>query len=224
MHDDTTKFVDKILELAKPEERTLNGRLYMTKPVHLVKDPEPQTLSCHTLTALQDYLDANIDGLDLSDTLIHVASPVYVSIRQGLTLLTAQRPHLLNASPALPEQNNTVIDTPWLEPKDFIPYALTHFVTSNELDNLLKFISAMRCDNSGTVEDNGVTLKPYRTFYEVDQPESIFVVRVREGRGENKLPEIKLFQADGGKWANQAILNIVEWLKDHLPEEVTIIG
>ena len=70
--------------------------------------------------------------------------------------------------------------------------------------------------NSVTSEDNGVTqtvearkgialkareqvkprvpLCPFRTFLEVEQPESEFLVRMREGG------EIGLFEADGGMW------------------------
>lgn len=61
---------------------------------------------------------------------------------------------------------------------------------------------------------NPVTLKPYRTFPEADQPESDFVFRVRQIEGK---VGIALFEADGGRWKLQAALNIKEWLTSNIP-------
>ncbi len=61
---------------------------------------------------------------------------------------------------------------------------------------------------------NPVTLKPYRTFLEVDQPESKFVFRMRNGG------ECALFEADGGAWKMEARRNIKEYLASNLHEEI----
>lgn len=57
-------------------------------------------------------------------------------------------------------------------------------------------------------------LAPYRTFLEVEQPESQFIFRMKDG------PRGAIFEADGGAWRNQAIVNIREYLKEQLSEEV----
>ncbi|MFX4306338.1 hypothetical protein F8N00_13185 [Exiguobacterium sp. A1_3_1] len=59
---------------------------------------------------------------------------------------------------------------------------------------------------------NPVTLAPYRTFIEVDQPESKFVLRMQNG------PRVALFEADGGAWKNEAIRNIEDYLMEALSE------
>ena len=60
---------------------------------------------------------------------------------------------------------------------------------------------------------NPVTLKPYRTFLEVDQPESSFVFRLSSG-AENKPPLCALFDASGGALKLDAVLKIKEWLEN----------
>ena len=61
---------------------------------------------------------------------------------------------------------------------------------------------------------NPVQLSPYRTFVEVEQPESKFVFRMREGA------RCGLFEADGGAWKLEAMNNIKEYLKEALAQEI----
>ena len=67
---------------------------------------------------------------------------------------------------------------------------------------------------------NPVTLRPYRTFTEVTQPSSQFVLRI------NKEAELALFEADGGKWKLEAIKNIADYLKTGLKgkDNITILA
>ena len=55
---------------------------------------------------------------------------------------------------------------------------------------------------------------PYRTFIEVEQPESKFIFRMREGGA------CALFEADGGAWKLDAQNAVYEYLKDRLKEEI----
>ena len=57
-----------------------------------------------------------------------------------------------------------------------------------------------------------VKLCPYRTFMEVEQPESEFLLRVRDGG------EVGLFEADGGMWKLQAKNNIKSFFDNQLKE------
>jgi len=68
---------------------------------------------------------------------------------------------------------------------------------------------------------NPVILKPYRTFLEIDQPESNFVVRTRKGQ---RGPEFALFLADGGLWKLRAIQSIKDWFRDIQNLEIPVIG
>ena len=57
---------------------------------------------------------------------------------------------------------------------------------------------------------NPVTLRPFRTFIEVDQPESRFIFRMREGG------RCAIFEADGGAWKLEAKKNIYNYLAEQL--------
>jgi hypothetical protein len=111
------------------------------------------------------------------------------------------------------------------------------FQTSDDLAYLLNLLSRIDVSGGVTSSDNGVTqqvetqkgialkeyenirptvnLKPYRTFQEVDQPETAFLCRV------NDKCEIGLFEADGGMWKLQARENVKDFLKQQLTDEVT---
>lgn len=58
-----------------------------------------------------------------------------------------------------------------------------------------------------------VTLKPYRTFQEVEQPESIFLIRVGE-RG------ISFTEADGGMWKLKARETVKAFLEQQMEQEI----
>ena len=58
---------------------------------------------------------------------------------------------------------------------------------------------------------NPVTLRPYRTFTEVEQPASQFVFRAAEG------PEFMLVEADGGAWKHEAMQNIKKFMEFEVP-------
>ena len=59
-----------------------------------------------------------------------------------------------------------------------------------------------------------VQLQPYRTFLEIDQPVSEFLLRVgKEG-------SISLREADGGVWRLEAKRSIAAWLTDKMQDLV----
>ena len=59
---------------------------------------------------------------------------------------------------------------------------------------------------------NPIRLTPIRTFPELDQPSSLFVLRVRSGAAGSGLPLAALFESDGGAWQNEAIRAACDWL------------
>jgi hypothetical protein len=112
---------------------------------------------------------------------------------------------------------------------------------TEDREKLLKIVGNIRDENVTEFGDDGVTqqvqartgitrienivvpnpvvLKPYRTFTEVEQPESSFILRMRKG------PEVALFEADGRAWENKAICNIRDYLRKELEGiEINIIA
>lgn len=104
----------------------------------------------------------------------------------------------------------------------------------NDVDYILDLLSHMSIDQSVKSDDNGitqtvqvrkgvsfvenkavrpiVTLAPYRTFQEVEQPESEFVFRVYDDRS------ISLTAADGGMWKLAARDAVMRYLETALQE------
>ena len=110
------------------------------------------------------------------------------------------------------------------------------FTPTKDRDLLLKVIGNVKEENVRTTGDNGiaqavtiktgvasaddvlvpnpVTLAPYRTFLEVEQPESDFIFRMKD------CPSGAIFEADGGAWRNEAILNVRAYLQSQLSLEI----
>ena len=106
----------------------------------------------------------------------------------------------------------------------------------NDVDYILDLLSHMSFDQSVKSDDNGitqtvqvrkgvsfvenkavrpiVTLAPYRTFQEVEQPESEFVFRVYDDRS------ISLTAADGGMWKLAARDAVKRYLETALCDEI----
>lgn len=57
---------------------------------------------------------------------------------------------------------------------------------------------------------NPAYLRPRRTFTEITQPESPFVIRFKEGR------QCAIFESDGGAWKVNAVHDIGDYLRDQL--------
>lgn len=64
---------------------------------------------------------------------------------------------------------------------------------------------------------NPVSLRPYRTFSEVKQPESNYVFRIKDS---DRGPAFKLVEADGGLWKNATMRKIKEYLEFELSKEL----
>jgi hypothetical protein len=60
------------------------------------------------------------------------------------------------------------------------------------------------------------SLSPFRTFREVAQPSSEFILRLRSRQGQ--MPSCALFEADAGAWRVDAMKYIRDYLTKQLPE------
>lgn len=69
-----------------------------------------------------------------------------------------------------------------------------------------------------------VTAAPYRTFPEIDQPSSTFILRFKKSGGGLTCA---IFEADGGAWKIEAVKNIAAWLEEttgKVPLDIPIIA
>lgn len=111
----------------------------------------------------------------------------------------------------------------------------TRFQAATDTDYALRLLSNITTGGKVTYNDNGVAtsivtkrgidlqnnetikpiikLRPYRTFQEVEQPESQFLIRINERN-------ITFIEADGGMWKLEARNTIKKYLEDALKNEI----
>ncbi len=228
--DITSETIDKILELKRPETIEIDGRKFSTTRIDAVLEPVPDSINIATLTGLVEYYKANFDSLD-PVPIIHVESHESVRLVSALFGPFLQRKCYLVAKN--PNMTPFVFGR-YYDAESFIVALQSQFEHTEDRDAVLKLLGNVKEENVGQWSDDGVTqaitakkgialaqnvpvpnpvyLKPYRTFLEIMQPESAFVLRVRTG------PECSLHEAEGGLWKLNAITAIREYLKRELPE------
>lgn len=192
-------------------------------------------LDTHTLTGVRDYIGANRDKLVLDDLMLHVTDHGSVDLIGRLETEEKRfRRHEYLCAAALPCEFRFGV---YLDAEDFMVGLQTQFLPTTERESLLRLIGSIREQSVREVDDDGlaqqvttsagVTLKerqnlpnpinliPFRTFREVAQPMSLFVLRARGSEGEGK-PKLALFEADGGQWKIEAIQSIAAWLRTEI--------
>lgn len=228
-------------EAAKPEVLEIAGKTYCTKDLKRYgKEEKAEALTASSLTSLIDYIKGRKEELR-SSMILHVVSPTKVRLLSGL-LEERDRETLFEVTT---NPNGFEFDR-YYSQEDFVINMQTAFVQSEETELILKVAGNVEnkatanygddgCTQKTTIkrgiasrEDvlvpNPVVLAPYRTFLEVEQPESKFVFRIKEGSSGE--PNFKLVSADGGLWKYAAVKAIKEYLYNALDkkENITIIG
>lgn len=236
--------INRILDLAKPVLVEANGGEYSTQGLTPVKHPDLSLVQVRTLTGLVDHLMTEL-LVDSDHCWLKGDWFVLVEDHASVKVLSApvngfnQRLELAHAR--APEFGFPFGHFMGLE--EFIIGLQSQFIPTPVRDGVLKIVGNVRGDQVQTVKDDGigqrvevaagvatvekvelpnpVTLKPWRTFREIDQVESKFVLRMRAGQGG---PMAALIEADGGSWKNEAALKIAEWLQGRLPDEVAVLA
>ncbi len=240
--------IDKILGLATPNyyfphknknEDGDEALAYTDKDVRLIKGPEYPTIQATTLMALKQFIDADYMAGD--DSLIHVASPEVVKFIGGSRPDGGRNVFCkvildLGIEPQLGK---------FIDLQAFIIHLQTAFVPTETTANLLDLLSSIVVDENGHFEDKGfyqnitvksgittvenkqitprVQLKPFRTFIEIDQPESTFLFRMRASN-ESKNIACAVFNCDGNAWRPVAMKGIADWIKSNIQHDIPILA
>ena len=194
-----------------------------------VTEPIANALTVSTLTGLVDYIKGNVDKLK-GELLIQVKSQDEVRLYSPLNE-DKERELYIKAEAILP--NNVRYDQ-FIDTERFNIMLQSSFVDAGDKKALLQYTGLVQDENVKSIGDDGVSqqvtvktgvasvgqaivpnpvsLAPYRTFPEVEQPISKFIFRMKEG------PSAAIYEADGGAWRNEAIKNIKEYLEEQLKE------
>ena len=224
--------INRILELGIVEVLTIGNRTYTSKSVYPVKGPLADDLSLSTLTGVRDYIVENLDNVTLDQVMLHVVDYRTVQIIGPIDGDFRQREILVTAK----AHECGFQFGEYIEREDFQVGLMASFMPTKMRDDVIKYVTGIVQSAEVKTSDDGisqrvtartgvarvaevdlpnpVTLQPYRTFPEAQQPESDFVFRVRQIDGK---VGVGLFEADGGRWKLQAAMNIKEWLTENIP-------
>lgn len=183
----------------------------------------PEVLRLSTLTSLVDYVKSGLNGLLEQKLIVVVDNPkeVYVYTENDDR---EKRTTLVNCEAIVPSFS---FDR-YYDMESFNIALQSRFVDSDDRSLVIDYASKISIEKGADIEDDGVsqittikngvaskgkakapnpvTLAPYRTFSEVEQPSSKFVFRIDKNGG------LALFEADGGAWRLDAVNNIADFL------------
>ncbi|PKM71911.1 MAG: hypothetical protein CVU92_07830 [Firmicutes bacterium HGW-Firmicutes-17] len=229
-------FIEKIEQMADVELIEVGGVQYSSKELSQIVPPKPNYINVKSLTAIIDFINANVDELEAGKLIIHVVDHETVKIISALDRIYRAREYYIWAQAEPPEiRLNNFTDR-----ESFNIMLQSRFADVADRADVLRSIGKMRYENEVKMEDDGITqtvaskagvalvredqipnpvrLAPFRTFSEIEQPISPFILRV-----DDKC-NVGLFEADGGAWKNKAMQSIKDYLEFELGEGYTIIA
>lgn len=225
--DMTREALQYVVGLSEANILEINGDTYTDKQVHRIDNNlRAAAIEMNTLTSLLDYAKAFAD--EMSDQmLVQVVSPTEVKLISCLDM-DRKRECLVNVEAMIPE----FAYGRYMDHESFIIALQSKFIDNDDRALLLRFAGTVKDESVAQYGDDGVTqtatvktgitsvekaivpnpviLRPYRTFVEVEQPDSAFVFRMRQSEGRGV--ECAIFEADGGAWKNEAMRNIKSYL------------
>ena len=189
------------------------------------------SFSVRTLTGLVDYINSAADEAAYSTEKLFLLVESQHKVRLMSTLKDRVRDSYIQAEASVPQIR---FDT-FLDVEQFNIMLQSCFEKNDDLQKILAVIGTIKEENVKTTGDDGITqtvmakagiaridevvvpnpvvLIPYRTFSEIEQPESKFVFRMQNG------PKAALFEADGGAWKLEAMQRISVFLQQNITKE-----
>ena len=192
----------------------------------------PDTLPLHSLEALVKMVQTEAANMD---------TPLYITIPNHLTVHCFGQPDADARYFRQVYYEAKATDVPGFQDgfREFekaIIELRSRFAHGEGVDYLLDLLSRISKDSGVTTSDNGISqtvearqgvvlkanvqvkprvpLRPFRTFQEVEQPESEFLVRLDEEGN------FGLFEADGGMWKLAARQTVKAFLEENLADLV----
>lgn len=220
-------------ESMDPKVVEINGDTYCDKQLtRYHRFPFADAINISTLTALVDYIKGKPEELRAS-MILHVESPTTVRLYSGL-IDERKREHLIRAEAII---NQFSFDHAY-DQERFLIELQANFLETEDLKTIMQVAGNIKSGTTANYSDDGVSqkttvkmgvelndvivpnpvkLRPYRTFAEIEQPESSYVFRIMD---TDRGPAFKLVEADGGLWKNGTMKKIKEYLEYELAEEL----
>lgn len=218
-----------IAEMAEPNIIEHNGHKYTDKELHVIPAIKKQMVSFSTLNGMLDTLAQEINKFISSDEklIIHVECEAAVTVLSPICDQDGHRDTIYAATAELPEYHFGR----YMSYEEMVIALKSKFVENDDLNRLVQLMGTITTENASTIADDGFTqtvtvkkgvvlkenkavnpyfkLIPYRTFLETEQPESTFLLRIRDGSAS-------LYEADGGAWKLTARSNVKKYITNYL--------
>lgn len=241
MEDLTVATIDRLLELAPAKLVDVEGFTHIDKDkvCRLFTPPVPEPLSVDTLSGFVKLLEIGFEGFKPQDSLVHVSAYDDVQLIADVSDKYGRRQKFVIAKAPKPERLFPF--NSFITQEVFNINLRSMFVQTDALDELVALagniakISELRQTDDGFSQEvsvkNGqhlvrtatikprVTLKPFRTFLEVDQPDGDYIFRVKYD--DEKGNTCALIEADAGRWKLTAMDTIKKWLEQQLSTSST---
>lgn len=228
------QYITKLKEDSmEPKVLKIGGNTYCNKNLTRYPSfPMAAAIDVSTLTALVDYIKGKPEELRES-MILHVETPTVVRLYSGL-IDERNRESLVRAEAIISEFR---FDN-YYDQERFLIELQANFLDTEDLRTIMKVAGNIKSGTTANYSDDGVSqkttvkmgvelsdvivpnpvkLRPYRTFAEIEQPESSYVFRIKD---TDRGPAFKLVEADGGLWKNSAMKKIKEYLEYELSAEL----
>lgn len=236
--------IDRILELAVPNEIEVGDLKYVDKKMSLLAPPVMVGLPVSTLQGLVDLLNAKFeDATAGANLLVHVESPTEVSLIVRKSDEYGRRDVIATAT--YPEGCATFPFGSWLNPENFIIALQQGFqrvkiqnddgTFAKDLDYVLGIASKITADSTVDHDDDGVTQRiavkqgvtlktdialkarvNLAPWRTFAEIDQVVSTFIFRTRVSNDAPQLAIFEGDGGRWRIDAVAAIKAWLAQQI--------
>jgi hypothetical protein len=230
-------FLEKVEQMSAPIMFPVGGVNYSSKPISIITPPQAAKLAVNSLSAVIDFCGKEMEA---GQHVLHIVDHAKVSLLGPLSAEFRTREHFVVASAF----GYAFTFGTWYPVDEFIISLQAQFIQDETTASILKLVGNMtKVQEIGTKDDgvtqrveaktglakvenisvpNPVKLAPFRTFIEIDQPYSNFVLRLDANH------RCALFEADGGAWKIEAMQKVKVFLQNGLKsigkaEQITIL-
>jgi hypothetical protein len=241
------KALKYLVELGGIHTKSLiDGTEYITSGEHcqIVRMPVLAPIACNTLTGIVDFINMQDTLLPeerilLIPICIHIKSHCEVELIGDLDNKWLNKKLWVKAGCKVFDSTN--MESPL---EEFLIWIQSCFVQDYETNYLLEILSKITASNGVEVTDKGVSLaikrkkdihfkendkmrsqfslRPYRTFSEIEQPESLFVLRVHDSANGIS---ISMSETTDPTWKLRAINSIKAFFQERITDSsISIIA
>lgn len=221
------QMIEKIVSLKETQTFEINGHTYSDRKLERIEPivNKPRSIDVSGLDSICKLIRTELEKVN-STIMVRIEShnrvEVHTTYRDDFS-----RDYLYRAIADVPS-----VREGWRNHETAIIELRSLFIPNEGTAYLLDLLSRMTNNDSVSTNDNGVTqtveakqgialntqvvvkprvsLQPFRTFIEVNQPESEYLLRVDADKG------IGFFEADGGVWKLEAKQNVASYFADEL--------